>query len=625
MPTPLPLDQLAGAWSKDEALLLAAFCRALNVAPPPGHPLHPPVAAVQTDPLPTVASWDELIAGFEALVPGGVARRDGVVFTPEQIAAFMAEQTVARSPHPARLTVVDPAVGAGILLVAAMRALHAQTGEPPSQIGARLTGIDISEDSLRRCYLALNLAALALGDTNPVRPRLFCASALHPDTWRAAGRHDIAIANPPYVRFQHMADEMRADLAATFRVCEGGNYNLYLPFFEVARMLTRDGGQLALITPNGYLSAKSAEAARRWLLDTDTVDTIVNFGHHKVFDAGAYTAILLGSHRPPGESRQSGAIGYVPVPGLPGLAGLPDGWETTCATHYRKDQLSGRPWGMTMTSQRAAVDVIAATGTPLGQLADVRVGLATLRDKLYLIPAQQPEDGYRKIGTGHKVEDALTRLCVKVPEYAEGQPGNPLSARRILYPYVTSGDTVTAIDEETLASDYPCAYAYLTSVKDELARRDKGRKQYEKWYAYGRTQGLKPLGEKLLTPLYSGQPRFMLDPNPDTLFINGNAVVVREQTGTLFDVDVDLRVLQQVLNSAIAWLWVEAKSVALDGGYYSYSKSALGGLGVPELDEDQKEYLLSETDQAAKDEFLADVYGVNLPASYRREPNRENR
>jgi hypothetical protein len=59
--------------------------------------------------------------------------------------------------------------------------------------------------------------------------------------------------------------------------------------------------------------------------------------------------------------------------------------------------------------------------------------------------------------------------------------------RSVLYPYRPDGSLWT---EPEFRAANPRTYAYLESNRALLAARDKGAKQYEAWYAFGRRQGL---------------------------------------------------------------------------------------------------------------------------------------
>lgn len=60
---------------------------------------------------------------------------------------------------------------------------------------------------------------------------------------------------------------------------------------------------------------------------------------------------------------------------------------------------------------------------------------------------------------------------------------------------------------------------------EELDRRDKGNREYEAWYAYGRSQALNLNGYKLSFPYISDAPCFVFTDNKDLLFYKGYAII----------------------------------------------------------------------------------------------------
>lgn len=600
-----------------EAALTASFCDRHQLTPDPDSPVGRAVAAApEGGPAATAVAGldqlglDELVQAFETLVPEAEADSFGAVFTPEAITSFMAREAVDRCADGGFdldvLTVLDPAVGCGALLVAVLRELVVRTGQPASVVAGRLHGVDVSPDSVRRAELLIGLACLALGDRRQPQVQLAVADALRDEVFDSR-RFPLVIANPPYVRYQQLDPEVRADLASRFDSCKEGNFNLYFPFFEVGHARLEDAGVLAYITPNGFFTSKSAGPLRRWLTASGLLDTVVDFGHHRVFEALTYTAVSFGRRR---TGRHP--LAYLDVAGLPGLAALPDRLGDAPATTVSVDDLEAPRWRLVGPDTKQTVDTIRATGTRLDQLAQVRYGLATLRDRLYLLDGERDPHGtlVARVGSeSYPIEEAVTRRCVKVSKVRDAAALAAVRAR-VIYPYVTTPDgQVRVLDEDVLAARYPGAYRYLSAVRGELAQRDKGRKTYAAWFAYGRTQGLVPLGPKLLTPLYAATPRFLRDDTADSLFVNGCAVVPSDAR--------QLDLLELVLNSGVCRLYIEATANAISGGFYAYQKTQLGGFGVPPLTSAEVAELAALPPRE-RDLALADVYGVVLPEAYLR-------
>ena len=120
---------------------------------------------------------------------------------------------------------------------------------------------------------------------------------------------------------------------------------------------------------------------------------------------------------------------------------------------------------------------------------------------------------------------------------------------------------------------YPKCYEYLYAIKNELSKRDKGKKKYESWYAYGRKQGVDTYGLKLLTPTFSKKPRFLLDSDEFSLFCNGYAIF--EKNG------VDLRIIQKILNSIVMDYYINKTSVNIEGGFPCFQKNFIELFSIP--------------------------------------------
>lgn len=81
---------------------------------------------------------------------------------------------------------------------------------------------------------------------------------------------DAVVGNLPFVRFQFVSAEDRADAdvhAQQLGVSIGGVANLWLPMLLAALRLLRVGGAFALVLPTECLTGVSAGAARRWLAE----------------------------------------------------------------------------------------------------------------------------------------------------------------------------------------------------------------------------------------------------------------------------------------------------------------------------------------------------------------------
>lgn len=84
---------------------------------------------------------------------------------------------------------------------------------------------------------------------------------------------DVAIGNPPFVRFQFLSDEDKAALpmiGEQIGVSLRGVSNLWIPVLLLALASLRRGGAFAFIVPTELLTGISANEVRKWLCDETT-------------------------------------------------------------------------------------------------------------------------------------------------------------------------------------------------------------------------------------------------------------------------------------------------------------------------------------------------------------------
>jgi adenine-specific DNA-methyltransferase len=106
------------------------------------------------------------------------------------------------------------------------------------------------------------------------------------------------IGNPPYepaIQLKKtLSEEVRAYLKERFKETNKGAVDIYILFFNQALKVAREGGVVALITPNKYLSAPYADAFRRWVEDEHTLLRLIDLSQVRVFeDPAVYPVITL--------------------------------------------------------------------------------------------------------------------------------------------------------------------------------------------------------------------------------------------------------------------------------------------------------------------------------------------
>lgn len=536
-------------------------------------------------------SLDDIAAAFELMIPDEDRQLNGAFFTPEKISSFMAAAVIQAETD----TICDPACGCGALLLGAVKSSKLANKGVKEIIEENIYGVDLCDYNIRRARLLLNLYLTDQeGDGPAAEDNLVVADSLDADFAKlfprvfADGGFDCVIGNPPYVRFQHLDERVRVDLQR-FKTIDDGNYNLYPPFYELGRNLLADNGKLAYITPNAFFTVKSAQAFRRWAEETTFFDTIYDFGDNKVFDVSAYTLIALAD-----KSKKS-SIAYARLNGVDDLRGR----IKTTAVPYKL--LTEKKWDMISARQRKIINKIeSADNIPLADLVDIRGGVATLRDKLYMA---QEDDGQvigHYQGKHYPLEEEATRPLIRVSDFSSDKELRA-NQRRIIYPYQNSNGQPEIIPPQQFQNQFPLTYRYLKLIAPELKKRDKGKKQYPAFYAYGRSQGLTPPGLALLTPLYAASPRFLKSNDRQALLVNGLALTVKP--GSLYD----LAALQALLDSSpVLDFYIKSLGQTIAGGYAHYRADLLRRFCLPRLSQGEIKQLKSKKDPR----LIEDFYGL---------------
>ncbi|ENC6659525.1 hypothetical protein ABKY47_004041, partial [Aeromonas hydrophila] len=152
---------------------------------------------------------------------------------------------------------------------------------------------------------------------------------------------------------------------------------------------------------------------------------------------------------------------------------------------------------------------------------------------------------------------------------------------------------------------YPNAYAYLNKHKKDLSERDKGKKIYDEWYAYGRNQGMTKYKYKLFFPHITNKiPNYTISKEENLLFYNGLAILSNEVES--------LKILKVIMSSRLFWFYITHTSKPYGSGYYSLSGNYIKSFGIYPFSSEQKKFLLSNATQEELNAFIEELYGINL-------------
>ncbi|WP_370640453.1 N-6 DNA methylase [Myxococcus sp. XM-1-1-1] len=188
---------------------------------------------------------DWWIGNFHTLLmPAALRRRLAAHFTPPTLARHVLAFALEAGMDLRAARVIDPCAG-GAAFLSTLGEAMLQSGAPPEDILARLTGLELDPQlaALAEAILARRLGLASLG-----RHVVSVGDA------RRAQRNasfDAVFANPPYGRLLGVTKAERRRWA---HLAEPGHINLYAIFVGISLEFLRNGGIAALVLPTSFLA-----------------------------------------------------------------------------------------------------------------------------------------------------------------------------------------------------------------------------------------------------------------------------------------------------------------------------------------------------------------------------------
>jgi adenine-specific DNA methylase len=202
------------------------------------------------------------------------------------------------------LRVLEPSAGAGAFI-------HGIASSSLKGRVAEITAIELRPEEAAKCRRALC--------TEQIDGKVVATSFVKWTCRDGEKPFDVAVGNPPFVRFQFVTEEDRAYmpyLARRLHVSFGGVSNLWIPIFLAAVDSLRDGGAFAFIIPTECLTGITARTARSWLAShveqlqidlfvpgsfpTVLQEVMVVSGVRRTEHSESHTQLAVVEHRPAG-------------------------------------------------------------------------------------------------------------------------------------------------------------------------------------------------------------------------------------------------------------------------------------------------------------------------------------
>ncbi|MEZ4722200.1 MAG: N-6 DNA methylase [Flavobacteriales bacterium] len=536
---------------------------------------------------------EELIQIFEFVISPEEKIVTGAVYTPKNIREYIVDQCLSNFVDLNNLKICDPACGCGGFLYTAAKSIHDQTGRTYEAIFAEnIYGLDIQQYAIDRSRLLLTLLALTEGENADFQFNLDRGNALNfswTEQYEDFTGFDVVVGNPPYVCSRNIDEESR-EFISNWKVSDSGHPDLYIPFFQIGYENLLPQGVLGFITMNTFFKSVNGRALRQYFEDESIALKILDFGGNQVFQSkSTYTCICIL------QNLESQTIDYAQVD----EGSLTEEVSLHQINYSRLNHKNG--WNL---RHHDLLSQIEEAGPAFGDLYRTRNGIATLKNQIYIFNETREDDEfyYLQNGREYPIEKAICKEIINPNKLTQARSIAELRQKAI-FPYVfnAKGDA-SLIAQEEFEERYPRAYEYLEAKRKTLAQRDKGKGNYENWYAYGRNQSLEKYSTKLFFPHITPHiPHYTISNDEDLLFYNGIAVVSQNEQ--------ELKFLQKLMSSDLFWFYVKNSSKPYGSGYFSLSRNYIKNFGVAEFtDAEKSELVSSEPDQV--NEIVSDKYGI---------------
>ncbi len=540
---------------------------------------------------------ESLIEIFEYVISPSDRIINGAVYTPKYIRKYIVDSAFhSQKKEFNQFKIADIACGCGGFLLSASIKLKKITGLSYSEIFKNnIYGLDIQNYSTSRTKILLSLLALSESeDKKEFHFNIFTDDALS-FKWGSSLNNfsgfDLIIGNPPYVCARNLPKETLKKLE-NFDVCNSGNADLYIPFFQLGIENLKENGFLGFITMNSFFKSLNGRNLREYFRQKSYLIKIIDFGTEQVFTSkNTYTCLFFI------EKKQSDVIKYVKRSSQNLTQKLKD---FSSIPYEGLNSKTG--WNL---NEYEIISKIESTGISFGELFKTRHGIATLKNDIYIFKPikEDNEFYYLQNGSVYQIEKGICRDIVNTNKLSRTVSLKNIK-EKVIFPY-SNNEKPRLLDENFIKNNFPKAYQYLQNKRKILAERDKGNGKYEKWFAFGRTQSLEKVKNKLFFPKMSDRtPNFIISSDDNLLFYNGQAVIGHSK--------LEMEFIKKLMESRLFWYYIKTTSKPYSSNYYSLNGNYIKNFGVCKLTKNELSYIINENNQQRLDVFFEKKYNIHL-------------
>lgn len=478
----------------------------------------------------------------------------GQVWTPQWMVErmldkveFTVENISEKIKHNVSFSIFEPSFGDGVFLFEILKRIkkaainnNKSLSEIQEIINSSIYGVEIDEDVFNKTITNIRLQNpdmdLKLNNLKNSDFLVFAKNALIDNM-----SFDYIVGNPPYIRVHDLPIAVREQLKELSTTT--GTTDLYIAFYEQCIKLLSIDASLIFIAPNSWQKNTSQKAFRKSLLDARIISEIEDYMHHQVFkDASTYVSVVHCKNHPQDSFD------------VCNISSINDEGKVVVADSHkiRYDLNSDNTLSLSEIVEKSISADNEEEYVFLGDICDVQNGIATLRDKSFLIDS---------IDNFTDEDKKYIRSCVKGSKYTGNEKGF------VIFPYKSEDGKVVQISEEELKKAKNI-YNHLLSDKENLEKRSSDKSAL--WFHYGRSQAIQktPLEKIVVSSVVSSEAtvnNFLLE--KDTVVYSGLFII--EKTSN--EQRVSLEKISQIISTQEFSDHVRKHGKNMRGNYTSFS------------------------------------------------------
>ena len=402
----------------------------------------------------------------------GKVKENGVVYTPTEIANYISEELIRiNCPNNKKtISILDPAVGEGELLISIINTISENTSAK-----IEIVGYETDTEVCKRTQNRLQMLFPEINITIHNKDFLNAVFDNHTVLF------DYIIANPPYIRTQILGSEKAQQLSKKFGL--SGRIDAYYAFLLCVEMVLKSDGVAGFITSNKFLTIKSGESVRNFMLDNYLIHRITDLGDTKLFTASVLPCVLVFSK---GKTTVAENVKFTSIYQcndeciyekvnnvfdaiyLQGHFETKDGIKYSVTQGSLKSVEKGSLWTVKSNESKEWLDRVEShTWQYFSDIGKIRVGIKTTADNVFI------GDDW----SGEKSDIELLQPLITHRNAGQILP-NDSENWKVLYTHTSINGKKTALNID----DYPNARDYLKQHYEQLASRKYLTQAKRNWY-----------------------------------------------------------------------------------------------------------------------------------------------